>query len=422
MTRRAAWTETAAESSRLALDSLRTQPGRSGLAIVGIVIGIVTVVLVASLLAGVRTRVAQLFRDLGTENLFAYHLTGDPYAPPTEAEAQRRPLDPAFAKVLGDYGESIRDVAVQLIVPVVQGGRILTARGGGNESDTVLVEGVSGNFSDVTAAEFEAGRPIGAFDDRAAAPVCVVGANVANALFGRGQSVGKTLVLGGETYFVVGESSPRKGGFFGENRQDNIVSIPLRTAQQRFPDAEAAVLYIRSEQGRREDARREAEGLLRRLRKLAPDQPSDFALTSADQIIGQLDQLGAVIGLVTVGLAAVSLFIGGIGITNVMIIAVTERTREIGVRMAIGASRRTVLRQFLLESAFLSTAGGILGIAVASGLGLLVSLLAPGLSTVPPLWIVAAGLLAAVATGIVAGYWPARRAAALDPVEALRYE
>jgi len=422
VTRRAAWREAATESSRLALDSLRTQPGRSGLAIVGVVIGIVTLVLVASLLAGVRNRIAQLFRDLGTENVFAYHRTGDPYAPATEAEAQRRPLDPAFAKPLALYGDAIRDVAVQLIVPVVTGGRVLTARGGGNESDTVLVEGVSGNFSDVTGAEFEAGRAISDFEDRAAARVCVIGANVARALFGRGRSVGRTLVLGGESYVVVGESSPRKGGFFGENRQDNLISIPLGTARQLFPDAEATVLFIRSEPGRREEARLEAEGLLRRLRKLRPDQPDDFVLTSADQIIGQFDQLSVVIGLVTVGLAAVSLFIGGIGITNVMIIAVTERTREIGVRMAIGASRGTVLRQFLLESAFLSATGGVLGVAVASGLGLLISVVAPGLSAVPQLWIVAAGLLSAVATGVVAGYWPARRAAALDPVEALRYE
>jgi len=422
VTRAAAWRETVGESSRLALDSLRTQPARAGLAIVGVVIGIVTVVLVASLLAGVRNRVAQLFRDLGTENLFAYHRSGDPYAPPTEAEAQRRPLEAGFAVPHARYGENVREVAVQLIVPLVRGGRVLTARGGGNEADNVLVEGVAGNFSDVTGAEFEAGRPISDFDDRAAARVCVVGSNVAAALFGRGRSIGRSLSLGGEDYVVVGESSPRKGGFFGENRQDNLISIPLGTAQQRFPDADEIVLYIRAEPDRLEQARSEVEGLLRRLRRLRPDQPADFNLSSADQIIGQFDQLSAVIGLVTVGLAAVSLFIGGIGITNVMVIAVSERTREIGVRMAIGASRSMVLRQFLLESAFLSATGGVLGVVVASALGLLISLVAPGLSTAPPLWIVAAGLLAAVATGIVAGYWPARRAAALDPVDALRYE
>jgi putative ABC transport system permease protein len=274
----------------------------------------------------------------------------------------------------------------------------------------------------VTGAEFEAGRPLTGLEDRAAARVCVLGANVAGALFGRGRSVGRSIVMGGETYFVVGESSPRKGGFFGENRQDNVVSIPLGTARRLFPDAEATVLYIRAEPGRLELARAEAQGLLRRLRKLEPAQGDDFALTSADQIIGQFDQLSAAIGAFTVGLAGVSLFIGGIGIANVMLIAVTERTREIGVRMAIGARRGAVLRQFLLESALLSGVGGAAGVLAASLLGLLISVVAPGLSAVPPLWIVVAGLASSVAVGVLAGYWPARRAAALDPVEALRYE
>ena len=145
-----------------------------------------------------------------------------------------------------------------------------------------------------------------------------------------------------------------------------MIFVPLRAAERRFSEAEATVLYVRAKPGERDAARVELEAVLRRLRRLAPDEPNDFELSTADQIIGTLDQVSAAIGLATFALAAVSLLIGGIGIANVMIIAVTERTREIGVRRALGARRAEVLRQFLLEAAFLSGTGGLAGVLVAS--------------------------------------------------------
>ena len=182
------------------------------------------------------------------------------------------------------------------------------------------------------------------------------------------------------------------------------------------------MLYIRARPGLREQARDETAFVLRRLRGLAPQAPDDFNLSSADQIIRTFDQVSAAIGAVTVAIAAVSLVIGGIGIANVMVIAVTERTREIGVRLALGAPRSAVLQQFLVEAAVLSGIGGIAGVVLAVLVGLLASLVVTGFSAVPPGWAVAAGLGMSVVTGILAGYLPARRAARLDPVDALRYE
>jgi putative ABC transport system permease protein len=422
MSRYTVWRETLRESTVLAHDSVATQPGRSLLAVAGVVIGVVTVVLVTAVLAGLRAQVALLFREFGTDNVFAYHRSGDPYQAASSEEAQRKPLSPALARELATHAEHVRDVGVQLIVPSVIGGRVLLARGGGNQSDRALLEGVTANFFDVTAAEFAAGRPFTELEERAGLRVAVVGANVARALYGTGRSVGQTLVLAGQGYVVVGEAAQRKGSFLGENRQDNVVMVPLATVQRLYPEAEATVLYIRARPGQRDLARREAEVALRRLRGLAPEQPNDFNLSTADQIIAQFDQISAMIGLVTLGLAAVSLVIGGIGIANVMIISVTERTREIGLRLAIGARRRDVLRQFLLEAAILSLTGGVAGVTLALLLGLALGWLAPGFSAVPPPTIVAAGIAVAVGTGLAAGYWPARRAAALDPVESLRYE
>jgi putative ABC transport system permease protein len=201
-----------------------------------------------------------------------------------------------------------------------------------------------------------------------------------------------------------------------------LVSIPAGTARRRFPDAEQTVLYIRARPGLRDEARTEAETILRLVRGVPSGAPSDFTLSTADQIIAQFDRIGAQIFVATVALAAVSLLIGGIGIANVMIISVTERTREIGVRLAIGARRPEVLRQFLLEAALLSGIGGLAGVLIATLLGLAATAVAPGFPAVPPLWAVASGLGSSVLVGVLAGYWPARRAARLDPVEALRYE
>lgn len=420
--RPASWFDQERQAASLAFDALRAQPARSGLAILGVVIGIVTVVIVASTLVGLRNSVALLFRELGTENIFAYHFNGDPYSAPTELDVARPQLVPGDAAQLERLGESIRDVGLELIVPVTTGSRVLTARAGTNESDTILVEGVSPNFHDVVGADFLEGRPLTEMESRVDAQVAVLGASVARALFGAESAIGRPFLLGGDRYFVVGVLAPRKGTFFGENRNDSVIAMPVTTARRKYPDARNLVLYVRAKPGLREQAREEARLILRVMRKVPPTAPDNFSMNSADQIIAQFDRIGLQIFLATIALAAVSLAIGGIGIANVMVISVTERTREIGVRLAIGAKRRDVRRQFLIEAAILSGLGGAVGVLLASSIGLLVATITPAFPATPPLWAVASGLLSSVGIGVIAGYLPARRAAGLDPVEALRYE
>jgi len=250
----------------------------------------------------------------------------------------------------------------------------------------------------------------------------VLGANIAKALFGQVSPIGQAFLLGGDRYYVVGVLAPRQGTFFGENRNDSVVSIPLSTARQRFPEAEQTVIYARAKVGLRETARAETETILRLTRQVPPGAESDFNLSTADQIIAQFDRIGAQIFLATLALAAVSLVIGGIGIANVMVISVTERTREIGLRLAIGARRQDVRLQFLLESAVLAGTGGVIGVSVALALGGIVAAVAPAFPALPPLWAVVSGVVSAVGVGVIAGYLPARRASRLDPVDSLRYE
>ena len=193
------WVQAVEEPAALAVEALRTERLRTLLGVAGIVIGIVTVVLVASILANARNQVALLFRDLGTDNVFAFHLTGDPYVTPSEDEAGRQPLKLEFVREIKRMATTVRDVGAQVIVPTAADGQVLVARAGGNESDTVLVEGVTASLFDIIGADFARGRPFTDLEDREGARVAVVGANLARALFGTGSPLGRTLTLAGES-------------------------------------------------------------------------------------------------------------------------------------------------------------------------------------------------------------------------------
>lgn len=411
------------ENLNFALANVAAHKFRSLLTVLGIIVGIVTVVTVASVLVGVRRNIALLFQEFGPDSIFAFHLEGDPANPRVRPEElTRKPLRPEFARALAESCPSLRDAAAQILVPNVIDGRALTARYRELENENIQLQGASWNFSEVTNAELQAGRTYTYEEERRRARVCMLGANIAASLFPGGDAVGRSIVVDGALYAVVGVFEKRKGGFFGENRQDNVVMIPLETARVRYPNAETVVLYCRARPGLRAAALQEVESELRRLRRLGPGEESDFILSTSDSIIEQLDQITGLVRTGTLALSGLGLLVGGVGVMNIMLMSVTQRTREIGVRKALGARRRDIVWQFLLEAAFLTTIGGGVGVALAGLLGLILAYLVPNVPAIPPFWAVASGLAVSTLVGLVFGVWPALKAARLDPVEALRYE
>jgi len=412
-----------AENMHMAMQAAWTHRFRSLLTILGIVIGITTVVTVASLLTGLRQGVVVFFQELGPDNIFLFKSTGDPSQEPRNAkERQRRALRPEYADYIKRWCFSVEDVGLELILPPAVDGNPLTARVPGYETDTINVSGRSPNMDEISPRDFSSGRFFSTEEDHRGAHVALIGDSVAEALFPDGHAVGKAFMMDGAEYTVVGVYAKAKGGFFGENGMDNAVDIPLHTARTRYPQIDRFMITAKAKPGMRDEAYQEVEGAMRRIRRLPTSVEDDFAISTPDQIIQQFDRITGLIGLVAIAISALGLLVGGIGVMNIMLMSVTERTREIGVRKAVGARRRDIVGQFLVEAMTLTGAGGALGILIAIAITTLVGALVPSLPSTVPAWALVAGFSSSVAIGVFFGVWPAVKAAQLDPVDALRYE
>jgi putative ABC transport system permease protein len=248
------------------------------------------------------------------------------------------------------------------------------------------VVGATASIYDITPRAIRQGRLFSDAEDRRAARVIILGSSIADALFPAQDGVGRTAIIDGTEYTVVGVFEPAKGGFFGENGQDSQVTMPFETAHLRYPQSDNYFITAKAMPGRRDDAVAEIRDALRRLRHVPKDAPDDFSLSTPDSIIENFNKVTGMILLVSIAISGVGLLVGGIGVMNIMLVSVTERTREIGVRKAVGARRGDIVTQFLIEAMTLSGTGGLLGVVFAILATLLVSALVPALHTVVPHW------------------------------------
>ena len=411
------------ETLAMALDSVRSHKFRSFLTVLGIVIGVMTAICIASLLTGMRQNIVSMIEEYGTNNIWAFHLSTGPRTTSDRSERLRKPLTVADAEAI-KLAPAVEDVAH--VAPNV-------GYSGGPFDDNITYEGhnyrwgntqgVSSNYADLYNVVLKEGRFITELDDQQRANVMVIGVNAADALFpGRNNIAGTQVRMGGYNFEVIGVLEKRKAGFFGENEEDNAVYIPFRTAQKVAPARGYILLIIRGRSGQVGEALTQAEEILRRRRGVAFDAPNNFDIKTADKFIEQFDSITAMIGLIAIAISSLGLLVGGIGVMNIMLVSVTERTKEIGVRKAIGARRRDIVRQFLFEAMMLTFLGGVLGVLLAFGISQLLMFLIPSMPASIPTWAVVTGLTVSIGVGLLFGVWPARKASKLDPIECLRYE
>ena len=393
----------------LALRAIRRHVLRSALTVLGIVIGVAAVIIMVTLGAGATRQVTQSIASLGSNVLVV--MPGQRGGPGMSTAVPFR---------LADAQAIEREVAsVSAVAPIVNRGVIAVA---GNESWSTTVTGTVNELFAIRRWTVAAGRLFTEGEARAGKPVCVIGATVKQRLFGAQDAVGSSIRLTKLTCEVIGVLEAKGQSVMGAD-QDDVIVLPLRTVQRRVTGSQdIGIIQVAAREGTStQRAQREIAAVMRERRHIGPAEEDDFRVTDMTQITTMLTGTTELLTTLLSAVAAVSLLVGGIGIMNIMLVSVTERTREIGIRLAIGATSREVLLQFLVEAVVLASFGGLIGIVLA----LVASYFLASMMGVPfvlelVVVLVAFGFSAAV--GMVFGYFPARRASRLNPIDALRHE
>ncbi len=413
------------EQIALALDTLRKNLLRSGLTILGIVIGITTVIAVSSVINGLNDNVLGGIRDLGSDTIIAYRFPWASLSRPPSDWFTRKELLPEFADDMAQLPHVKAASPSMRIFQPQFGVGTSDVRRGSYRAKNVILQGNAPSITQIFDLKIATGREFNGTDTEHRAPVVLLGFDTVNLLFPEGfdKAVGQEVTIDGQLFTVIGTLQKRRQGISGgSNPEDNIALMPVTTLRKLYPNRRDYVIFAKASDPQYVgEAVEEIRELLRRKRRLANNKPDDFALFTSDYFLDLWNKISGLIFLLMFAVASVGLLVGGIGVMNIMLVSVTERTREIGVRKAIGAKRSNILMQFLIEAVTLSALGGIIGVIFGAGLTMLLKYAIHMPAVLSAGWMITALVLCAL-IGIGFGIYPAWKAARLDPVEALRYE
>jgi putative ABC transport system permease protein len=410
------------ETVTMALDTLRSNKLRSGLTILGIVIGVMTVITISSVVNGLNSSVEGLVQSLGSNVLFVFRFP---------VFGQRQTTEMLTRKQLTyDDAMAMRDLPhVVAVSPILQytdnnapgRGGVTAIKGGGKSMQNTILTGITPDQEKVDDLNLLEGRFFNEGDQQRAAKIAVLGYATAAQLFPGQSAVGKEVEAAGMLFTVVGVLEKQKQAFGGgDNAQDNQAMFPITTFHYMHPEELDYWITLKYDDLKNKPiVVDELTEMLRRRRKVLNEKPDNFAIFGTDTLERLWKQITGGLFLLLFSLSSVALLVGGVGVMNIMLVSVTERTREIGVRKAIGATKRTILTQFTLEAITLCAVGGLIGVLAGSAIAAGLRFLLP--SEVSPLWI-AVAFLCSCGIGLIFGIYPAWKAANLDPIEALRYE
>jgi len=414
------------ENSRMALETVRNNKVRSFLTVLGVVIGVGAMIFVASILVGISRDVSAFLDDYGLDTFFIYRFdVGIRIGRMSAEERARKPLTLDDALAILEDCPHVKAVTAEVFPrfdPGVTRRPPPVARYGTHEVSNIDFAGTTSAFQDVQNARLAQGRFFTDFEDLHRSDVAVIGDEINKAFFPANDGVGKTIIVDGVNYEVIGVLEKRKGTFLRDETADRVIRVPYHSYRRHYPTDDDHFLSAQAFPGSTAAAEDEIRGVLRRRRSVPFNKPDNFSISTPEAIADQFRQIMSTVALMTVVVSSIGLLVGGVGVMNIMLMSVTERTHEIGVRKAIGAKRSDVIWQFLIEAIVLTGLGGLVGVVVGSGAAACLPLVFPTMPTSVPMWAVIVAVFMAMSVGLFFGIYPAVKAARLDPVEALRYE